>query len=192
MDKRQPNKVREKKPRNKNSKKRLVFIIGLTLVLVGAAIGGYLFINKKSIISNSDKLVISVSESTKTASKQAAKLINSGDNAAAVKVYDQAVKDIDNDDEKITLLISKASLYYNDGDIENALAAMKAALAIKETVGVDDYLARLYYENGDLEDAIKYYQKAMELLEKTSVTYKSDQADYQSIINEIKSEAGDE
>lgn len=192
MDKNQPNKVHSSKSKKRISKKRLILIICFALVLVGVVIGGYLLINKKSTISNSEKLVTTVSENTKTASKQAAKLINSGDSAAAVKVYDQAVKDVSDNDEKITLLMSKASLYYNDGDIENALATMKVALAIKETVGVHDYLARLYYENGDLENAIKYYQKAMELLDKTSVTYKSDQADYQSIINEIKSEAGDE
>lgn len=188
MKKKQPNLVQNGKQIKKTNKKWLVLNVCFALIFVSALTAIYFSINNKTPNNKTEAVAKTVSSSTKKASTEATKLIQSGDTASAAKVYSEAVKNTSSQDEKVTLLLSKAAIYFDDDDFENALAATKEALAVKEVLGVDDLLGRIYYEIGDLKNSITYYQKAMALLNKSSLTYKSDLADYQKIIDDIQIE----
>ena len=186
MDKNQPNKVREKKSRKRISKKTLVFIIGSIIAFLALlTLGLILFFNQQNKVV--DKTQNLSSDEMSKLSTKATVMSKSSDSESVAKLYDDAADSTEDVDQKITLLLSKSAIYYNDSDFDKALEITKDAEKIKLTLGVADYMAKIYSELGEDENAIIYLNKAIDLLDKSNQTYAGDLKYYESQI-EILSE----
>ena len=143
-------------------------IIALVLVLVGVA-GSALLLTQRNLnplAKNTDETV----DPVMSAYDEATKLANTKSIDEANKFYDQQIAGSKNSEEKISLLMDKASIAYNAGDFDTALKAALDADAIKSSAGTLSMIAQSYEGKGDKAKALEYYKKALAVLPKSEVT----------------------
>lgn len=156
----------KKAPRARFKKPAIVAGVVLVLLAAGAAV---LFLAKPGL----NPLSKQNTEETKdemTTYDEATKLVAEKGVDEASRYYDQQVAKTGDQNEKVILLLDKASVAYNAGDFDAALDAAREADGIKSTSGTLSMIAQSYEAKGDKAKALEYYQKALAALVKSEVT----------------------
>lgn len=175
----------------KKHKKLFIVIIILLVLAIGGGVWFFWnnYINEKSSNSTSQdgtSQSLESSEKVTNASNEAQKIVNTGGSVeTAAAVYDDALDITKDAYSKSIMLIYKAALYSDSGDIEEAIIIAKQAEELDSNITVTSFIANKYDINGDTEDAIYYYKKTINLLDKTQPSYSEDLQYYQNRINTI-------
>jgi len=167
------------KLRLSRKKKWVIGIIITILLIVGSATAWLIISNQKS------SQVARIAKETSQTVEDAKKLANNGSIDDAKTAYDGAIKKTEDPYQKSVLLLSKATLYYNDGKYDDALATAKEAESINQTDNVTNFIARIYEKKGDKQKAIEYYQKTITLIDKSQPLANADAKYYQSKIEAL-------
>lgn len=115
----------------------------------------------------------------------AQKLSNTGKITDASAAYDSAINKTEDSVAKGNLLISKATIYLNNGEYDTALSIAKGAESISQNDVVTSLIAQIYEKQGNKQKAIEYYKKTLTLMDKTQPTYDFDTKFYQSEIDSL-------
>jgi len=155
-------------------------VIIVIVVLICGSVGGWIYFSNQKPTAQ-EKQAQQTKLLNDTADK-AQKLAESGKQADAVKVIDNAIKS--NDDPKIVgvLLLEKSTTYYNSGDYDKALAFALESEAMDKNSNIEEFIAKIYVKKDDNKNAIKYYQKAIELVDVSEAMGNADILDYQNRI----------
>jgi tetratricopeptide (TPR) repeat protein len=155
-------------------KKRLFktkWFISLVVVVVVALVGVYV---GWVVVSNKDLAeffnLTSTSKETQLTDTKTLDYINNaeananiGDIELSVSFYNQAISEISGDHEKSQLILSKATIYLNDGDYDNSLLTAQEALSLESSYATNSFIAMVYEKMYDYEKALNYYKIAFDL-----------------------------
>lgn len=83
------------------------------------------------------------------------------------------------------MLLSKATLYFNNKNYDEALKIALQAEAVVKDDNVEQFIAQIYESKSDMQNAIKYYQRAISLVDKSQPMADSDVKYYRSKITEL-------
>ena len=175
-----------KKTKNFMTKKRMVIGIIVIVLIVSGGVGSWIyFSNKKSAsektatpLTQGEKLIVKTQQDTQ-------KIVNYGGKISdAETIYDDAVSTAD-DQTKATLFWQKASMYFNAGQYDDAIASAKQSEAINKTENIEQFIAMCYEQKGDTPNAILYYQNAIALVEKSDPSAEAKIKNYQSSIDAL-------
>lgn len=158
---------------------QLGIIIGVVVLFFSGVATWLIISNQKS------SQVARIAKETSQTVENAKKLANNGSIDDAKTAYDGAIKKTEDPYQKSVLLLSKATLYYNDGKYDDALATAKEAESINQTDNITNFIARIYEKKGDKQKAIEYYQKTITLIDKSQPLADSDAKYYQSKIESL-------
>ncbi len=151
------------KKHNKRTPKRVWMITGAVALLVGGAVGLYVWHKHTApITTSSNKSLTSIRalDPLTQVNVDATKAVNTSGAAEGDKVYEQAIATAKTDADKFTLYMGKGALDYNAKEYDAAIAAGLAAEKITASYRAWGLLARVYDAKGDTKNAIIYYQKA--------------------------------
>lgn len=170
----------------KIKKKWLIVVASVMVLFVAGGLNAWYFIAKDQSIDNAqvDETETEVYEK----SVEADTLANMGDSEGAVSAYDEAIDGSEDDLEKIALMISKATIYFNEGNYDEALSVMLEAKNTYESSATASFTAQIYEAKSDKENAVAYYQKAIDLLDETNPVADSSREYYQFKIDELNGE----
>jgi tetratricopeptide (TPR) repeat protein len=155
-----------KKLRKRLSKRKKLIVIGaVVILLIAIGLGVWFLIQsqkpKVTIIPRTTDQINQVVTDADT-------LASSGNIAGAKAAYSQAIDQTSDATQKSYLLISDASLYYEEGNYDQAIILAKQAESYKLDENVASMMAEIYKTKGDKQNAIVYYKKAIDLTDKTS------------------------
>lgn len=156
----------------------LAFIITFSIGVAGSWL--YIYFNNLSKIQENTPIA-AVNEPIYDAQK----LADSGNIEAAKTAYDSAAEEITDPVQKSAVILSKANLYYNNGDYDGALTVALAAESVNKSSMIEQYIAQIYEKKNDSENAIKYYQNAIKLVDSSSPMGNSDIQYYNYQINSL-------
>jgi tetratricopeptide (TPR) repeat protein len=157
-------------------KKRLFktkWFISLVVVLIVALVGvyvGWVVVSNKdlseffNLTTPSSETTQKISSKTLESLRSAEASSDSGDIESAVAAYDQAISEVSDNYNKSLMILSKANVYYNDGDFAQALVVAKEAEAIDVNYNVTVFLAQTHEQLYELAQALDYYQRALSLV----------------------------
>jgi tetratricopeptide (TPR) repeat protein len=165
-------------------KKRWIIIIAALLLMAVAVSGWYVrdhqyAMNVKS--SQSYSRAVKINQTVATAEQ----LANNGKEGEAAKVYDDAASKTTDPYQKSILILSKATLYFNDTKYAEALNVAKQAESINENSTVTYLIAQIYEAMGNTVSAVTYYKKTIPLVDTSKPLAKSDIEYYQSRIQAL-------
>lgn len=177
---------KQKKIENASKKrfwhKKQIIIAVFVFVAIGISVGVWmlLYVHKQTTsLSQTTEVPTDITNIVNNAEK----LANSGKIDSAKSAYDDAIKKTSNSYLKSTLLLSKATLSFNDGKYDDALTTANEAESASPSDTVSSFIAQIYEKKGDSKNAIKYYQKAISMVDKTQPMSTSDIKYYQSKID---------
>lgn len=165
------------KKRFKDSIDKKWIIIAVISVLV--LLGGYWIIS--TIISQ----IPSKQEVNYQLINDANELANKGDINGAKAAYDTAINKTSDNVLKASLLTSKAALFYNEKNYDQALAIALEAEALNPSESTAQFIASVYLLKADKVNAVVYYKKSIELIDKTKYTDGGKEMYYQGIIDSL-------
>ncbi len=166
MSKNKEHQKEAKKLRKRLSKRKKLIIggaIAILLVTIGLGVWFLIQSQKPKI-----PIITRTTEQINQVVTDADVLASSGDISGAKTAYNQAVDQTSDATQKSYLLISNASLYYEEGNYDQALIIAKQAEAYKLDENVASMMAEMYKMKGDKQNAIIYYKKSIDLTDKTS------------------------
>lgn len=102
----------------------------------------------------------------KSSSTEANAILSKGGTVAtAAVVYQDAIKATDDTKTKAGLLFDESILYFNDGDLNQALAIALESRANDDNENINRYIAGIYVDLNDKPNAILYYRKALSFVD---------------------------
>lgn len=142
---------------------RWVAVVAIVLVLALAA-GAAARWWQQSKTADKEKQTAAAEE---TKASKAQDLAVSGNFEKSQQAIDSALKESNiSADDKYQLYQQQGLNYENQQQYDPAIQSFKQAMAIKETNGIAEALARVYEAKGDNTQAIEYYRKAIALIPK--------------------------
>jgi tetratricopeptide (TPR) repeat protein len=174
---------------HKNRPQRKHWIIGFAaFFLLGAVLVASYF---WYVHYSPNPIAKSNSQSTKInqAVARAEQLANNGKMDEAVKSYDTAASQTSDSYQKSFLILSKATLFFDDKKYADALTIAKQAEGVNENSSVTYMIAQIYEAMGNKSDAILYYKKTIPLVDQSKPLAKNDIQLYQSRIKSLGGEA---
>lgn len=154
--------VLNKSKKHSLQKKRLIIIFVVFIILLCGIVGGCLFMNfKKSTVHQDVKIIDETNQIVTEAQSQ----LYDGDVDAAIATYDNAINKTTDLQQKNSLLLGKASAYFNDSRHDDALAIALDLEKINLTDSILFFIAQVYEDKGDNQKAIEYYKKAIPLVD---------------------------
>lgn len=170
--------------KNKSSKKqitaRVLFWVGLVLLMVGLGVGARLL--QLYFEEQGKKQNVTLEQRISDIQKSAL----NGDSDGAHKAIDDALnKQGIADSEKQMLLLQQGVTYMNQKEYDKAIESYKAASAISETEAMASAIAKAAEAKGDIELAKSYYQKALGLVSENDPVKESSRAYYQYKIDNL-------
>ena len=173
-----------------SGKRTLVLAAVLLIVGAGLAVAGLLYqrsSDKSARNTDSNSQEVSDYTAAQKASLDAGNSYNpeTGEGYQdAIATLDDGLKEVSGDDEETArVYISKASVYMNAKQYQQALDMAQQAEGLDPTSVSSAYIARANAELGNKADAIKYYQltidriKAFKYHNQTDIDYYQDQLD---------------
>jgi tetratricopeptide (TPR) repeat protein len=163
-----PNIIKQKNPPSKKhiARKKMLIII-VAAIIVAGSIGAWLYVQGQKHTDTTPTVTRTTDQIQQIVSDADAKA-NSGDISGAKTAYDNAIKQTSDAAQKSYLLIGDASLYYDEGNYDQALVLAKQAESYKLDENVASMMAEMYKMKGDKQNAIIYYQKSISLIDKTN------------------------
>lgn len=147
----------------------------LGLLILAILVGVWYFFVKQVNPAATEKTVAD----RNTVMSDAKRLAYSGKIDEAATLYDDAVSATSDSYEKSMLLISKATIYFNESKYDEALSITLEAEGIKPTETGTHLTAQIYEKLGDNQKAAEYYRKAIPLVDKTKPLADDDIAYYE-------------
>lgn len=177
----------KKTTRRFGKKQWLIVAVVLVLLLAAGGVTAWLLRPKQAKEQAATVPTVTHEQANKLNSTidDAQQLANNGKLSEAASAYDKAAASAQSPYEKSILLMSKATLSFNDGKYDDALTIAKQAEAANENETVDSFLAQIYVKKGDKTQAIAYYKKAIALIDKSRPMAGSDIQYYQSQIDAL-------
>ena len=173
-----PNIIKQKNPhpsRKHSARKKSLIIIVILLVVIGGSVGVWMYLRAQgqkqdtpAVVANTDNQVADKLDKTDQTVSDANNLADNGDINGAKGMYNNAIQQTSDLDQRKTLLIGEASTYYNDGDYDQALTIAKQAESISLDANLAGLIAEIYRVKGDTQNAILYYNKAIALTDKSN------------------------
>lgn len=158
----------------------IVAIVLLVIVIVGAA-GWFLFTRKaetpKQTISREEELANITADADQKAAQQGV------DKGAAE--FDSAIEATNDAKEKSQFMASKATLYFNDGKLDQALVYALEADKLHGSSAVSALVAQIYEAQNNKPKAVEYYKKASGLIDPQQPMAENDREYYQAKIKEL-------
>lgn len=167
-------------------KKIVLIIITIVLCVIGIAEAWYIIQQQKQTQQQGQEETQKTTvDDTQSILDKANTLEQSGDTAAAQKVYDDAIANSGNAAQKSYFTLSKATPLMNEGKFDEAIAIGKEAEKIDANVSVMRFLANVYDAAGDKQNAIIYYQKAIDMTDDSDPMGESNKQHYQQAIERL-------
>ena len=163
------------------SKKWVILLIFIITFIVGA-VGSYLYISLNNSSKKQENAPVVVSNKS---ANEAQKLANNGDIEAAKTAYDKSIEETTDPVQKSAVTLSKANLYFNNGDYDEALTVALTAETANKSSMVEQYIAQIYEKKNDSKNAIKYYQNAISLVDTSDPMGNSDIEYYNYLIKNL-------
>lgn len=171
----------------KKHKKKIIFI-GIIVIVIGVSAGAAIFFsnmqNKTSDDPNSATGISRLPSEEKADAADKAALEN--DLATGVKEFDKALESTSDAHEKFILLSRKATLLFNNNDLDGALVAATDAYELEKTSDSAAFVGQVAHAKGDKVKALEYYKKAKELIDGSDPFAQEDGEYYDSIILELE------
>lgn len=175
--------------------KKLLIAGGIVVTIIFAISGIWIYnaINQRQPDSTQVDLesqqAIDSSNRVFSTNDEASQLIlNGGSISEASAIYDDAIQAESDSTTKISLILSQATMYFNNDEYDKALSLANQAEAIAESSGLDAFIAQIYEKKGDTVNAMKYYQKAIDVIDNNDPLAGADVEYYQTIIDNLNSE----
>ena len=171
-------------------------IIISAVAFIGGCIYSWLFIipsllgNDNTTTDEPNSQVVELPTSVVSAKNYADKLGDSGQINDALSEYDKAIASAKDNYSKAYLLQSKATVYFNNRDYDNALETAKKADELSNSSASNYLIARVYEEKGDKDSAVLFYKKAIELVDEEDPVAGDDIQYYQDKIRRLELNEG--
>ena len=174
----------------KNPKRIIIFaVIILVLIIAGTAAALILSQPKSSDTSSGQDGEQAQKLERKPSEKKADsadKLALEGNVEGGVKELDDAIKNTDNDDDKFIYYTRKATMLYNNGDLDAAFAPAVSAYQIKETSDSAAFVGQIAREKGDRTTALDYYRKAIAHIDPNKPLADEDKKYYETVVADLE------
>ena len=170
--------------------KKIITVVIILVVLVGASAGVALLLNRpRQTEQSATDTTVNQSPVDKPAEKKAAvaeKLANTGDVEAETKMLDEAIKGTQDSHEKFVYYSRKATILLNDNKLGGAQVAAKQAFDIEQGSASAALVGQIAQQNGDTETALDYYKKAVQLIDTSDPMADEDEEFYNAQIAELE------
>lgn len=173
----QPKPIVHSRKRLFNFNKKQLAIVGVVLLVISSIVGIIIFYNSNQAVSKPETVYDIIS--------RANELVNNGDNDGAKRSYDNAISRTSDVVLKSALLTSKANVFYNEQNYDQALSLAIEAENLSSNENITQFIANIYLLKGDKEKAVEYYQKTVSLIDGSAIPDDSRSQYYQSIVNSL-------
>jgi|GEM_PF-3114285 len=110
-----------------------------------------------------------------------------GDVSGGVKYLDEAINSAGTSYEKYVFYSRKATLLFNNKDLDGALVAAKAAYDARPTSDSAAFVGQIYLAKADTGNALEFYKKARDLVDPaTNPIAKQDKQYYSEVIAQLE------
>jgi tetratricopeptide (TPR) repeat protein len=167
-------------------RKKAIILVGAILLLAATGGGGWYFFSMRKDAKTPPATQLSQDEKRTTTLSSADQLAQSKGADKGAAVYDEAVKNSNDQREKSELLVSKATLYLNEKKYDIALSTALEADRLYSTAQASAFVAQLYELKNNTAQAAAYYQKASELVSADSPMAESDRSHYKAKVKELE------
>lgn len=155
--------------KRKHSSRKKWLIVLATVIILAGSFGAWFYIQDQMQKNAAPAIVTRTTDQIQQITDEADAKANSGDVGGAQAAYKNAIDETNDSAQKSYLLMGNASLYYNDGNYDQALVLAKQAESYKLDENVASMTAEIYKMKGDKQNAILYYQKSISLIDKTNL-----------------------
>ena len=170
----------------KKHKKTIIFV-GVIIIVIGISAGAAIFLTNMQKKADTTDDVTGISRLPSEEKADAAdKAALENDVATGVKEFDKALDATSDPHEKFVLYSRKATLLFNNNDLDGALTAATAAYNLEKTSDSAAFVGQIAHTKGDKTTALQYYKKAKELIDPSDPFAKQDGDYYDSIITELE------
>jgi tetratricopeptide (TPR) repeat protein len=165
----------------------IAIVLGVGLVSLGAGLLAYVLQTGgvKNANGNDSGLIGLPDHPQSKSVLDAQKLNAKGSYDQAQKTLSSAIANSTNSTEKQDLYLEQGVTYENQKNYAQAIDAYNHAAAIKETVAIDEAIARVAVNSGNKQLAIDSYNKAIKLLKPDSARDMSMKQYYEAQIKEL-------
>lgn len=173
----------------KLSKKTIIFSIAIVIVAAGAALAAYLLLMpKQDQRANEQQGTTPVLQKYPSEEKadSADKLAFEGNIAGGVQLLDDAIKTTSDSTELLVYYSRKATLLFNNNQLDEALVAAKKADEIAQSSDSAAFVGQIARKKGNAAEAIEYYKKAVTKVSENDPLADEDVAYYQEIVAELE------
>lgn len=168
-------------------KKFMLFGFGLLLAII-ISVGLIMSVVINNVVNDLPNKNDKTNIDTQQITKETSKLINDGDINAANALLDKAYDNTKNIDDKVFVLMSKSTIFYNELNYAESLKFAKQANDLNNSASTMAYIAQIYYAMGDSKNAAASYKTAIQYIQSKPDQNSAGTAYYQSKIDAINAE----
>ena len=167
--------------------RRNIKIVLIACLLGALILVGVFFYLKKSEEKRTEWVPYDSKQLTtiKNTTQQANDLLKDGKTDEVVSLYDSRAAETTDTKAKSFIILSKATIFYNQKDYEQALKYALEAESYDKSWNVEKFIAEIYTMQGNKEKAIEYYNRSIEFNDPRSETYESDNKLSENMIREL-------
>lgn len=173
---------------------KIITVVVILVVLGGVSVGLALWLSSRQPAPRPEtENTTGLSVTDQPAEKKAVaaeKQANTGDVAGGTKTLDEAIKSTEDPHEKFVYYSRKATLLFNDGQHEPALAAAKQAYELEKGSAAAAFTAQVAEAKGDRAQAVEYYKKAVADINKADPMADEDERYYKMQITRLEGTNG--
>lgn len=162
-------------------RRKIIYFIFVPLI-IGLLVSGLTYWYWKSSTTNPPERILTLEEKI----NEGVFMSLSGSSQEAISYYDKEINSSKDNKEKALLLMSKATIYFNDKDYTNALQTTLEADALNSTENSNQFLAKIYVILGEKSKAIERYKKAIDLIDNEDTMASFTKRYYESKIRELE------
>ena len=167
--------------------RRNIKIVLIACLLGALILVGVFFYLKKSEEKRTEWVPYDSKQLTtiKNTTQQANDLLKDGKTDKVVSLYDSRAAETTDTKAKSFIILSKATIFYNQKDYEQALKYALEAESYDKSWNVEKFIAEIYTMQGNKEKAIEYYNRSIEFNDPRIETYESDNKLSENMIREL-------
>lgn len=159
----------------------------IVIIVIGATAAAAILLSQQKATTEqrSDSAVLPASPAEKKADTAEQAAIN-GDVEEGVKTLESALKATSDASERYIYYTNIATILFNAGEYDKALAPAKSAYDIKKSSDAAAFVAQIAQEKGNNAEAIDYYRKAVAVIDPQDPFSDEDRKYYEGMIAEIE------
>lgn len=148
--------------------KKIRYLVLLAIVLLIAVSLVIIFWYSETVLKKTQKPVIKLTISEKLYRTNNTLMSQGSD--VAIKESDSYINSTSDNNEKATLYMAQAGIYFDEKDYAKALELAFKSDAINSNKNTSQFIARTYEALGDNKKSIEYYNKAIQYLKNSTET----------------------